>query len=113
MAKFKNTDGIHRVQMDGIKVRCFCPIGQSECTYQIMIRVWLDEYVPDYLEVGTFLDSLNTESLTLEAAAAKIFHWMMGYVVPRRVWVNVRCEDAKHMPAEVVKEGGWDDYEED
>lgn len=103
MAKFANLSGISSIKMDGVSVKCFCPIGKSMCTYNVTIEMEPDKWIPDYIEVGNMIQSLNGREFTLELACARICSNLNDYVNPKEVSVTVRCEDAKHMPAEVKK----------
>jgi NADPH-dependent 7-cyano-7-deazaguanine reductase QueF len=103
MAKFENKDNITSLKMDGIKVKCFCPIGKSLCTYQVTIEMEPVFEIPDYIEVGEAIAKMENEEYTLESAVAHIFQFMVNYVNPHKLTVTVRCEDAKHMPATVTK----------
>lgn len=103
MAKFENTDGILSIKMDGVLVMCFCPIGKTMCTYDVTIEMEPDEWIPDYLEVEAMIRLLEGKEYTLESACAEICNNVNGYVRPKKVSVVVKCEDARHMPAEVKK----------
>ena len=103
MAKFANLSGIGFIKMDGVSVKCFCPIGKSMCTYNVTIEMEPADLIPDYIEVGNMIQSLDGREFTLESACARICNDLNDYVSPKEVSVTVRCEDAKHMPAEVKK----------
>lgn len=103
MAKFANLDNISSIKMDGVSVKCFCPIGKSMCTYDVTIEMEPDKLIPDYIEVGNMIQALNEREFTLESACAEICDNLNDYVNPKKVSVTIRCEDAKHMPAEVKK----------
>ena len=103
MAKFANLDGISSIKMDGVSVKCFCPIGKSMCTYNVTIEMEPADLIPDYIEVGNMIQTLNEREFTLESACAEICDNLNDYVNPKKVSVTIRCEDAKHMPAEVKK----------
>lgn len=101
--KFKNKDDISKIKMDGMSVKCFCPIGQSLCTYNVTIVMEPDTEIPDYIEVCDMVNDLNSRELTIESAVARICNSVFEYVLPNRLEVTIRCNDAKHMPAEVTK----------
>ena len=103
MAKFANLDNISSIKMDGVQVKCFCPIGKSMCTYDVTIEMEPDKLIPDYIEVGNMIQALNEREFTLESVCAEICDNLNDYVNPKKVSVTIRCEDAKHMPAEVKK----------
>ena len=68
MAKFENADGISSIKMDGVSVKCFCPIGKSMCTYNVTIEMEPDKWIPDYIEVGAMIQLLEEKEYTLESA---------------------------------------------
>lgn len=103
MAKFENTDGISSIKMDGVSVKCFCPIGKSMCTYNVTIEMEPDKWIPDYIEVGAMIQLLEEKEYTLESACAEICNNVNKYVRPKKVSVTILCKDARHMPAEVKK----------
>lgn len=103
MAKFKNIDGIGSIKMDGMSVKCFCPIGKSMCTYNVTIEMEPDKWIPDYIEVGAMIQLLEEKEYTLESACAEICNNLNDYVNPKKVSVTILCRDARHMPAEVKK----------
>lgn len=103
MAKFENTDGISSIKMDGVSVKCFCPIGKSMCTYNVTIEMEPDKWIPDYIEVGAMIRLLEEKEYTLESACAEICNNLNDYVNPKKASVTILCRDARHMPAEVKK----------
>lgn len=103
MAKFENVDGISSIKMDGVSVKCFCPIGKSMCTYNVTIEMEPDKWIPDYIEVGAMIQLLEEKEYTLESACAEICNNLNDYVNPKKVSVTTLCRDARHMPAEVKK----------
>lgn len=102
MARFDNTYGISNLHMHGIKRKFFCPVGQSECTYEIEIDMEPRKVICDYLEVDTFIRDMDSNA-TLEACCATICDYMAKEYQPHAVMVKVKCDDARHMPAEVIK----------
>lgn len=101
MASFPNSMGIDTIKMGGIAERCFCPIGQTWCTYNISIEMTPGDIICDYLEVQEFLKTMP-HKVTLEECAANVCTHMKTYE-PVRVTVSVSCNDASHFPVVVAK----------
>lgn len=102
MSSFDNDGKISNLHMYGIKKKCYCPIGQSECTYEIEIDMEPRNTICDYLEVDLFIKKMEYQQ-TLESACMLICDYMSSEYQPNGVMVKVKCEDAKHMPVEVTK----------
>lgn len=100
MAHFANP-GIGKIQFD-YKIRCFCPIGQSMCTYEVGVDMEPGNVIPDYLIIQKFLDGMNEQTFTLEDAAMCIKRELTKMVDPYCLMVSVHCSDAKHFPATVT-----------
>lgn len=103
MARFENSMGITTIQMED-KVKCYCPIGKSLCTYELSIAMDVGSVIPDYIEVGTFLDEGISGVATLEQCCAEVYDYFYREYQPKYLMVEVRCNDAKHMPVMVRKE---------
>lgn len=102
MASFENDGKISNLHMYGIKKKFFCPIGKSECTYEIEIDMEPRKIICDYLDVDVFIRGMEYQQ-TLESACAVICNHMVDEYQPDAAMVKVKCEDAKHMPVEVTK----------
>lgn len=105
MAKFKNNMGINQIEM-WHKIKCFCTIGKTLCTYDVLVKMEPTSFIPDYLEVQEALDDLNNHWYTLEDACAEVFQRIAAQVEHEYNYlqVSVYCGDARHFPAKVVKE---------
>lgn len=104
MGTFKNTMGIRHIHMDK-SVKCFCPLGQSWCTYELSIHLQPGEVIPDYLDVEQFLEvEINGGTMTLEDTAGKVLAFFVDTYAPKGASVDVSCSDAKHMPVTVTVE---------
>lgn len=102
--KFENVYNIKEISIGVIPIKCFCPIGKSECTYEVTIDMQLGKEVPDYIEVDDMVKIMDGQTYTLESAASDICEKMMKYVRPKKVAVTIVCNDAVHSNAKVVAE---------
>lgn len=104
MSCFANEMGISEIKFKQ-NIVCMCPIGKQYCTYQMYVEMVPDEVIPDYIEVGKWMGSMNAKSYTLEDATAEVFDYIGNEYMPLELKVTCKCDDAAHMPVTVVKEG--------
>ena len=105
MPKFANVAEIDRIKMC-FTVQCYCTIGKTLCTYEVVVDLVPTDVIPDYLEVQESVNDLNCHWYTMEAACAEIFERVLEQVDHRCASLCVRlcCGDARHFPVEVTKE---------
>lgn len=103
MARFANTMGIDKIEIHD-KVRCFCPIGRSWCTYELDVFMVCGDVIPDYIEVGEYLKThIQGKEYTLEQCCANVHGYFKSEYDPVVIDVKVHCKDARHMPVTVSK----------
>jgi NADPH-dependent 7-cyano-7-deazaguanine reductase QueF len=103
MSSFLNKMGITGIVYED-NVNCFCPIGESTCTYQLKIEFEPDKVIPDYIEMHKAITCLSNAHLTMEDAVATVFDIVVAQCSPKRLRVTNKCEDARHPVAIVTKE---------
>lgn len=81
----------------------FCPVGESECTYEFTVKFKPNQIIPDYLELDKHFNYLPRE-MTIEDALNEVFNMFMEVLRPYKLKVTCLCEDARHSKVEVVKE---------
>lgn len=103
MSAFKNTQKIDTIEFKK-NLHCFCPLGQSWCTYQMTCLVFVRDTIPDYMDLEWEFQKMDGMTMTLEDAVDRVFGAIAEQCKPDSIRVSCYCEDAKHFPVTVVKE---------
>lgn len=100
--KFQNTQGITGIRMS-TKVRAFCPMGNDWYCGNVTISMKPGDIIPDYVEVDTFIKTLDGSNNILEDIVAKVFNHCIEEYCPLALDVTCYADDAVHLPVAVTK----------
>lgn len=102
MAKFRNVMGITKIKFEK-DVHCYCPLGESWCTYHIMVTMLPTDTIPDYCEIEQYIDKeVDNKEMTIESATAAVKDYLFSMYDMAMVRVSTSCADAKHFPVMVT-----------
>lgn len=102
MARFENKQKIDCITMYKT-LHNFCPLGQDWYTNRIRIEFEPNKTIPDYIEIDSALNELESKGLVIEDVVDKIVEIFVEYE-PFSIKVVSKVDDATHLPVEVMKE---------
>ena len=99
----ENTYGVRKIIMQ-LRARCFCPLGEDWYTSDCSIEFVPDRLIPDYVEVGKWLEeNVDGKKMIAEEVADSIHNFFTERYKPKDCLVSCSVSDAKHCPITIIR----------
>lgn len=85
------------------RIRCYCPLGKDWYSGDLEAQIFVDEEIPDYLDVDNFIkNEIDGKAYIIEETAHMFYEYLMNTLHPVSLHVTATVKDATHAPV-VIK----------